>query len=541
MMLDGTLDEERVSELKRRLSEDPDARKEFESFQAVRELLAAKQQLPENGWFWEQLSQKLESPLPPRQGLQFIPPHYLPAVSVLSAIVVLVLTVTAYVQRDELARFFSKKSSEVQQAYESGMKGWIMPLFAKTDKDAALEFAMYGTIPLDRGSETVLRVDNTNKDSYRIEVGKKTDKMRTPVSTEELYRSVKATALQRSRIDSLLEDAQKQIESSVLMNANNQIAISASMSDLNRIILTSVAEVLETAQRVKLDRFLEEKRTPYEVVLHKMPVAPKPLRAVREPIRGVGEHQFVVITPDVARMQYIKCNFDSLRLVMESYGQRGIPRVAYHLETIAKEYAERNKTLRTSGKQEPRMVEIVDEPNVLAFRFNQVTPARDKDMAIQIRSRDLQGLIKTAEQIPQLRFQFFNSGEGGNRINIDSIVRSALDKIPNLDVRIPEPPRANVRIPSLPAPSTGVNSEYADEFEQLLELYEEYSQSRKDFQKTTQMFEQQLQKSAHDSDHLDEIKEDYREQTLDFLTLQKSYQKALQEYQSKTSLRKRKK
>jgi hypothetical protein len=551
LYIDGQLDERQAREFEAWLAGRPEARREYDTLLATKRLVGSRPPTPENEWFWDQLSGKLDAP-PQRTRFILIPHRYLPLAYATVAVFVVCLGVTAYIQRDDLARFFTRKSSEVQQAYETGLKGWFMPLFAKTDKDGVLEFAMYGTIPLDRESDRVLRVDNTNKDGYKLELSKVSANPKKPVTTEDLYRTVRATPDQRRSIDSLLADAQLRIEESVLMSENKRIAISATMSDLNTTILNGVATLLDGPQRVRFDRFLSERETPYTVVMKRVPV---PV-TVREPrtsmayTTGEDASQFVVITPEEAKLERLEFNLDSIRQNMEAFGRRDIPRIAYQFENMAKKYVEKSRTERNTAPQVQRLVEVVEDPHTIGFQINESSGVDGRSLAIQVRPRSLQRSIPSGEQIPQLRFRFFKSDEGAVELNIDSIVGMALQQIPDLNVRVlTQPaqtmrPKHNVQMPVLPppappVPNTGVHTMDSD-YEDLVELYEEYAQSRKEYTRAAEAYTRKMKEATGDPELIQDLSEEYREQTLDMLSLQKAYQKALQEYQKQNAAARKK-
>jgi hypothetical protein len=230
----------------------------------------------------------------------------------------------------------------MQQAYEDTiLKGWIMPLFQRTDKDQVLQFAMFGTLPLDDSDGTVLRVDENAERGYRVELAGNTMKGQPLTTIKELYGEIQPTEIQRKVFDTLFLYAQKQIEAAVLMNEARQIAIDPAISKYNKVILSGIAASLEPEQLQRFEAFLEKRNTPYTFVSRQStaPVPPAPPSALMARFRAVrAPEEFVVLDDDGYTITRLHLDMDSLRRLMKVVGER-MPRIEVRVQDIARSYA----------------------------------------------------------------------------------------------------------------------------------------------------------------------------------------------------------
>ncbi|MGH2568144.1 MAG: anti-sigma factor family protein, partial [Bacteroidota bacterium] len=175
--VDGELSPSEALEVDAYLAAHPETTKELRELQAMKRILRAKEKLPANIGFWTRLSVALEHLKEEEQNFLPFPRRFIPAATALGLVSMVAVAVILFQQREALLAYLSKKTVEVQQAYEgsregSFLKGVITPLLANIGRDEVLQFALFGTLSLDEQSETALRVDESSEKGYRIEFGK---------------------------------------------------------------------------------------------------------------------------------------------------------------------------------------------------------------------------------------------------------------------------------------------------------------------------------------------------------------------------------
>jgi hypothetical protein len=315
--IDGTLPAEEVRKVESILNMDMTARKRVEELKRLKELLASKQRLTPDVGFWTRFSTVLEETK--RDERSFLPfsRKYIPAAALLMTVVLVTFGIIVIKNRVYFLEFFNEKSKTVKEAYDKSLtQGSLLPLFSKVDKDHALQFSLFGTLPLDEKSETGLRVDEQSEKGYRIEVGKDLKRKTKPVTFDHFLAEVKPTKAQKRIIDSLLELTGRRIESSVLIGENNAMLIAPDLPKLNKIMVTNIASCLEPNQRVRFERLLEANDAPYAVKSRALPLS-KSGRFFQNIPESPENDRFVIITPDTMVYSQIHIDFDSLRRQME--------------------------------------------------------------------------------------------------------------------------------------------------------------------------------------------------------------------------------
>lgn len=472
--LDGRLAGEAAARFEARLAADPALRTECDALRALRTLLSDRPPIPENPWFWQRLTARMETvatdaPEVPRRAFSLSP-----AMMSIAVLGMVALATVGYMQREHFGRLFSRGSKQVQQAYSDGfLKGWVMPLFQKTDRDEALTFAVLGTLPLDEQSSTVLRLDKGSMQGYRIELGSRESLPAPQLSAEELYRHLAARPDQRRTLDSLFAAAQQRIESSVLVGDNDAVAIHASLTGLHEDILVGVASMLDADQRGRFDSYLVMHGAGDVALMAAREPASSPSVMIQRIRTPMEQPAFVVLTPQGARLLRVGVNIDSLRDVMEA--QPGRPDMSARFTTIAREYAVQSRMVRESpASPSPANPSSVDPSSVIAVEGEDhielrllSDPATAQRRVIvrvrpQLAPRTVSGIAA-----PEIG----GSMQEGNQIfvTIDSSLQTVMEGIPNIDIRLPE---VTLLYPGDPPPlPAGIGSADAQELRSLQDAF----------------------------------------------------------------------
>jgi hypothetical protein len=342
--LDRELDEMQTREVEALLSGDAEARNELEQLRALKNLLASKKALPPSVGFWTRFAIELENRKREEENLLPFPRKYLPLISVGTAVALLVIGIVLFQQRANVVEYVSRQSERVQKAVEDNvLKGTLMPLFTHIDKNQALQFAMFGTLPLDAKAETELRVNEDSLRVFSIDLDKKGERRTPAVTVKEFVDEVQPSYGQLQIIDSLLDLGRAKLEGSVLVAGDRAMAVNPELSRLNRVMLSGIAATLEPYQRVRFDRFLQARKAPYmlaggrrgpesrERILHTMRTPDRP-----------GE--FLVLSPETLLVSRIAIDFDSLRRHVREMAQVETT-VAVHMNNFLRRMTDREMAM----------------------------------------------------------------------------------------------------------------------------------------------------------------------------------------------------
>jgi anti-sigma-K factor RskA len=337
--VDGILSEQDVKLVESFLAADASVRKKIAELKRLKLLLSSQPKLNPDIGFWTRLSVAMEEQKEEENNLLPFPRKFIPAVSVIVTAVVVVAGTFVIQNRMQFAQYLTTKSQAVREVYEKKiLQGSLLPLFSKVDKDRALQFSLFGTLPLDDKSETALRVDEQSEKGYRIEVGNNLNSNTKAVTFNRFVAEVKPSTKQKKIIDSLLELTGRRIESSVLIGENNTMAIAPDLPKLNRLMVANIASCLEPAQRVNFERLLKANNAPYTVTMENIPVGTARNYIQHIPKFPQGD-RFVIITPDTMLYSQIHIDFDSLRRqVEENFANTEVRRDAILKKILAREF-----------------------------------------------------------------------------------------------------------------------------------------------------------------------------------------------------------
>ena len=458
---DGALDDTRADALRRKVAEDPAAARELEELNRLRRAVGRKARLPENEEFFGTLESRLLSRVREDVILFRAPRRYQRSSISIAAAAFLILCGLLYTRWDDVLHYVNRRSAIVEKTYkERVLKGWIMPLFDRTDKDQALQFAMFGTIPLDKQDGPVLRVDNTTEKGYHIDLGTAKPAAH-PVTVADMCRHIRATDEQRKTIDSLLAYAQEKIEASVLMSDNETIAIDPALTKFNTVILASLASALEVPQRERLVEFLETRNTPYTIRTAPT-VPPVPSHVILDGIRSSREpSKFVMVTADTVELAKIDINIDSVRRNMTRL-EREIPSIAVRVNAIARKLARGQWQAREPfppppPDEENTIVRIEVESNALQ-RMARSIPVAVQKLALK------EKIMRHVDQSPHAQFHVTADSTIFIEEKVERALREAFEKgMPNVNFKIetrtmdgdrpaPPPPPDQPPRPGAPAP-----------------------------------------------------------------------------------------
>lgn len=337
--VDGELDEQQARFVREIVAEDSEARQELEELKALKTLVAEKRRLPASFGFWTRVSGGIERRKKEQENLLPFPRRYMPVVVGAAAVLLIAVGIVLVQKRATVVDFVSRQTEAVQKAVgENLLKGTLTPLFSRVDKNQALQFAMFGTLPLDAKAETELRVNEDSARGFTIDVDKTGSKKTPAVTVKEFVDEVKPTRVQREIIDSLLDLGRQKLEGSVFVADDRAMAVDPQLSRLNRVMLSGIAATLEPEQRARFEKFLRVRNAPYmisggrkgsessERIFHTMQVVSR-----TEP--------YLVVTPDTVVLSDLRLNRDSIRRHFQHF-EEGRERAVGNMNGLIRRIAE---------------------------------------------------------------------------------------------------------------------------------------------------------------------------------------------------------
>jgi hypothetical protein len=378
LYIDGMLDETGRAELERDLAQDEALRLHLEELRATTELLRFSAPLHTNPFLAERTINEIRR-IEEHDALPLsIPRRYLPAFTGVIALLLITVGVITWWQGGvSILRYFEDTGSEVARVYEEDiLKGWIMPLFQRTDDDQVLEFAMFGTLPLDAAETTTLRVDPAATDGFSVELAGSRSPLARSATLEELYTRIQPNEKQKRTLDTIFTEASRRIESSVLIDQRKRLAIDPALHSFQRVLLSSIASQLDQQQHERFREFLAEYNTPYELTqqLGKLPHTSASTAIRISAPAAFRSTDFVVLSQDSVRFATLNLNMDSLRRLMVLIENK-LPNMEEPIRRLARAMSERAGNLAIAHDARDRRLRIAvpdapGTPGVLAVTID---------------------------------------------------------------------------------------------------------------------------------------------------------------------------
>jgi len=422
--LDHELNEAQARAVEELAARDPDVRRELEELKSLQKLLSSKKGIPPSIGFWTRLSTAIERRKREEENLLPFPRKYLPAVSTVAALLVVAVGIILYVQRNDVVDYVSQQSKKVQRAVEDNvLKGSIFPLFSNVDKNQALRFAMFGTIPLDAKAETELRVDEDSAKWVSINVDKSGAAKAPLVTVQDFVDEVRPTRIQLEIIDSLLDLGRHKLEGSVFVAEDRAMAVHPELSRLNRDMLSGIAATLEPNQRLKFNRFLQNRKAPYMLTGGQQtpPSMDRILSKLRLPQQS---DRYVVVSPETVVVAGLRIDIDSVRRHYYRVEQRG-PNVAVHVDGLIKRIAEREGTVAQMREFPSSHVRVFGDSEVFSIQIGSGWEGfrnPETEMWVKPRVPGSSGM-RRRPPVPSINFHF--SGEDSSfffNLDLDSLM-----------------------------------------------------------------------------------------------------------------------
>ena len=454
LYLDGALDAADKARFEEYLAGNPAAAAEMRLWKKQQELLKSKTGVTSNEWFWPQLSARLGRQKTTPDAVYPFSRKYLPFAAALTVLIAAFGGVIVFQQRALLTKFFSDKKEQVQHIYQGNiLQGKLMPLFTNLDKDQVLQFALFGTLPIDAQAKTALRVDESKENGTRIEFAKSEAGHRPPVTVAQFCKDIDATPAQLKSVDSILSTAKDKIQESVFLGENKSLAVHADLATFNRTMMSNIAASLELPQRRKFKRYLAVAGSPYTFVIPPAPRAmpalapmPSPASAPRMP-RPSGMEQFVVITPDSCSIARVNINVQQF-LRNEPMTTQEIRVMNERTRSLIRDFAEHTRGQRRSNpsmrvfsgsnyfsiKVEDNVLE--PQPNAMPF---EVIARAPKAVQFQYEMHQMPGVPKIFDEdaappdqpdqsTPPVPGEWKQNPAQGRRIDLDSVITAPRDR-----------------------------------------------------------------------------------------------------------------
>jgi len=279
--IDGELSPNEVEQLKEKIKSSLELQKKLEDLQQIKKLTSSSfKTLPESPYFETRLFARIESQKVWYKRVF----RWSPAIG-LGAITIILMVMLKF-NPDVINNLINQQKSNVAGFYKENLQPLLFT--ADLNNEDIFNFAMYKQLPLDTKDKQYIHLGYDDAGKEFVEI-KNLDIVREENNYEKFLLALELNENQIKQMDSIINLYAVELETQILVNTNNTVAINSNLWNYQRAIQS---DLLTFAENFNEDKF--RKFVPATVSFSKNPVV---VNVVRE-IRTAHNKNYIILTPD---------------------------------------------------------------------------------------------------------------------------------------------------------------------------------------------------------------------------------------------------
>ena len=278
--LDGELSEDEKVKAEKLIESSLELKNKLEELKKIKELTQKVKSIPESPYFETRLMAAIESQKPERGKLQ----KWIPAAALV--VVTIVVMITLKINPDLLDNMWENQKTMLAGFYKENLKPVLYA--ANLTTDDIFNFAMNNELPLDntRKQYLLLGYDDSGKEFFEI---RNSDEKVKRESYNNFVSAMKLNDKQKEMVDSILGSYGDALESQLLVNDKNTVAINPNLWNYRKAIF---ADILVAAEKMNVKEF--HRMVPDGIDLNdKVRI----VNAVQQ-LKSSPSNQYIFVTPD---------------------------------------------------------------------------------------------------------------------------------------------------------------------------------------------------------------------------------------------------
>lgn len=311
--IDGELSPEEIEKLEKKIKSSLELQKHLEELKRLKELTSSVKQIPESPFFETRLMAELEN----RQTSSYKIKRWYPAIG-LAAVTVILMVVLKF-NPEIINNLWEEQKTNIAGFYKENLQPLLFA--ADLNNEDLFNFAFNKELPLDNSRKQYLHLgyDETGKEYFEIKNGGYEEEKN---NYEKFIQALKLDEKQRMKVDSIIGGYAKALESQVLVNENNTVAINPNLWNYREAIfadLLVLAEDLNKEQYYKVvpAGFSNEDRVQIVNAVNLLKETP--------------DHNYIFLTPDSIFSERFEFDYEEYE---EHFAE-----MREHLEDVGKELA----------------------------------------------------------------------------------------------------------------------------------------------------------------------------------------------------------
>jgi hypothetical protein len=278
--LDKELSDEEISKIEKLLSRSEELRNEFAELKRVKNLTNKIERLPESPYLESNIMAELEKGQSDYKRFK----RWTPAIAV-SAITILVMTVL-YLNPNIISDFWKEQKTAITGFYKDNLQPVLYA--ADLTNDDIFNFAFNNQLPLNDSRDQYLHFgyDDEGKEYFEI---RPAIQMVEESGYDKFVSALKLNDREKQLVDSVIGSYAEALESQVLINDKNTLAISPKLWNYRKAIFTDLLIVADNLNKQEFVKFVPSGVSTDDKI--------KVVNAVHK-LKSIPEKQYIFCTPD---------------------------------------------------------------------------------------------------------------------------------------------------------------------------------------------------------------------------------------------------
>ena len=314
--IDGELSENEIVQVEKKISESSELYDKLEELRRIRKLTSDSfSALPESQYFETRVMQNIYSGNSTKLRLR----KWAPAIGFATLTIGLMLILK--LNPGVLDRLLESQKTKIAGFYQQNLRPLLYA--ANLTNEDIFNFAFYKQLPLDKSSNQYIQLGTDSSGQEFFEIKKSSD----APSTDNLNRFISALNLnqtQKEQVDSIIGAYAEYLQSQILVNNNNTVAINRNLWNYNKALVADLYAFAAKARGKELAQIIPAS---YRVA------DPSTIEKIAREVKASNNDEYIFFSPDTIfsekyafdaqklknEMDELRNNLDSLKKGKENY------------------------------------------------------------------------------------------------------------------------------------------------------------------------------------------------------------------------------
>ncbi len=280
--LDNELSDAEIKKIEEELKFSKELQEKLAELKKVKQLtVSSVKSVPENPFFETRLAATMRTEKPLLAKMR----KFAPVLGVVAAS--LVLMVVLKYNPQIVDKLVEQQKSNITAFYKENLKPLLYT--ANLNNDDIFNFAFYHQLPLDNQKKQVLQLGSDSKGNQFFEI-KQAGLIPQQSNLKKFVESLKLNDKQKYEVDSILHSYASDLQSQVLVNRENTVAINPNIWNFNKAL---AADLIAFAAKVNKGQIAKVMPADFEKYYNNGAIA----RAVSQ-VKSSGNEKYIFFTPD---------------------------------------------------------------------------------------------------------------------------------------------------------------------------------------------------------------------------------------------------